>query len=201
MAIPFIERWRKPVSRLIALIAILLFIVSGSAWEGGWLEPVMFVLGSFLVAMGMLGRLWSAFYIGGYKTRKLITEGPYSMCRHPLYFFSFVAMMGIGLTTCTLAIPVLLGVFFAMYYPAVIRSERARLIQTHGDAYMEYANKVPAFWPKFGQLQEPESYTANPAIFRKEMGSALWFVVALGAIGSVLILKHHVHLDWIHGLW
>ncbi|GIS42766.1 MAG: hypothetical protein Ct9H90mP15_08060 [Candidatus Neomarinimicrobiota bacterium] len=29
-----------------------------------------------------------SLYVEGFKTKKLITEGPYSMVRNPLYFFT-----------------------------------------------------------------------------------------------------------------
>src|SRR6476660_1715925 len=39
--------------------------------------------GAFLGGTAL--RLWATGYVGGRKRRELVTEGPYSLCRNPLY--------------------------------------------------------------------------------------------------------------------
>ena len=50
----------------------------------------MSILGFVLVVFGSFGRIWASLYIEGNKTKNLITAGPFSMVRNPLYFFSLI---------------------------------------------------------------------------------------------------------------
>ena len=52
------------------------------------------VIGFVLVTLGGFGRLWASLYVEGFKTKTLITEGPYSMVRNPLYFFTIIIILG-----------------------------------------------------------------------------------------------------------
>jgi len=120
-----IEKQRILMTRLLAGILCCIILFSNSAWEtqAPLLSSLIFLAGLVLVAIATLGRLWCTLYIGGYKTRQLITVGPYSVSRHPLYFFSLMGGVGVGFASETLSIPAAIAVAFALYYPFVIRSE------------------------------------------------------------------------------
>jgi protein-S-isoprenylcysteine O-methyltransferase Ste14 len=188
MAIPIIEKLRIPLSRLLVIVLIIFIMCSDSKWEGTILSVILFASGCFLVAIASLGRLWCSLYIAGYKTDALITDGPYSICRHPLYFFSFLGSIGVGLATETLLIPFIIFLTFAIYYPYCIRSEDTDLLQRHGDAYRIYKDATPAFFPQLSLLREPETYTAYTRIFRKHMFDALWFMWLVGIIEIIEVL-------------
>ena len=49
-----------------------------------------------MIFLGIVGRLWSTLYIGGRKSAEVVTGGPYSMTRNPLYVFSTLAAAGVG---------------------------------------------------------------------------------------------------------
>lgn len=49
-----------------------------------------------IVACVLIG-FWSILYIGGRKNQMIMQDGPYSMCRHPLYLFSTIGVFGFGL--------------------------------------------------------------------------------------------------------
>jgi hypothetical protein len=115
-------------------------------------------------------------YIAGYKDHVLVTTGPYSMVRHPLYFFSLIGGVGVGLTTETLLIPGMVLLAFALYYPAVIRSEDRRLLRLYGESFQSYFRQTPSFFPRPSLLKEPDSYTVIPKTYRKHMIYTLWFV-------------------------
>jgi hypothetical protein len=133
--------------------------------------------------------MWCSLYIAGYKDNTLITQGPYSMTRNPLYFFSFLGLLGIGLSTKTLTFPLLFLIFFALGYPGVIAAEEEKLRRLFGEAYESYARRAPAFFPKISLLEEPERYSVNPKIYRKHMLSAIWFVWIVGLLEVIETLK------------
>ncbi|MBN1615407.1 MAG: isoprenylcysteine carboxylmethyltransferase family protein [Deltaproteobacteria bacterium] len=180
MAIPTIEKFRIPLSRLFAIALLSLILLSDSKWEGTIVTVILFASGCFLVAIASLGRLWCNLYIGGYKTEAVITEGPYSMCRHPLYFFSFLGAIGVALATETMLIPLAVFLGFAIYYPYTMRSEEADLLKRYHDAYAVYRDSTPAFFPKPSLLREPVNYTVYTRVFRKHIFDALWFIWLVG---------------------
>jgi protein-S-isoprenylcysteine O-methyltransferase Ste14 len=165
-----------------ALVALL--VLSGGRLETSHeiLCAVLFLIGCFLVGIASLGRLWCSLYIAGHKTKDLVTEGPYSICRNPLYFFSMLGGIGVGFASETVTIPAIILIAFALYYPYVIRFEEKKLREVHGQNYETYFQKVPQFWPKWSLLTEPQEYSVNPRTFRKHIFSALWFVWIVGIL-------------------
>lgn len=59
------------------------------------LEP-MEVAGLVLRFTAILGWLWNILYIGYQKNSRLITDGPHSISRNPLYLFSLIGVTGIA---------------------------------------------------------------------------------------------------------
>ena len=178
----FIERYRTKLAQLLAVIFILTFAFSNNALE--WTYPavpgVMMLIGCALVGVATVGRLWCALYIAGYKTDKLITSGPYSMCRNPLYFFSLLGGIGVGLCTEYLVLAAVIVVAFAAIYPITIKREEERLLSIYGDEYRAYIERVPRFIPNPRLLHEPGQYVVNAKIFRREVCDALCFAAAVG---------------------
>lgn len=184
-------RQRILVSRLVIWPLAVAVILATSRWEERVVfEGFLFLTGCMLVAVATIGRLWCSLYICGYKTKQLVTSGPYSLCRNPLYFFSAIGAVGVGFATETLTIPLLLALMFTLFYPTVIRAEEAKLENLHGEAYNAYLSGVPRFWPRSAGLYEPEEYLVAPAKFRHAMIDALWFVWLVGIIELAEALRN-----------
>lgn len=194
------EEWRLPVSRLLSFTAVVFLLLSTSRWDnaGSGISMVLFPLGMFLVAIGTLGRMWCSLYIAGYKDQVLITQGPYSMTRNPLYFFSTFGALGVGFCTETFTFPAVLLAGMILYYPLVVRKEERRLRERFGNDFDEYARRVPAFFPDFRLFSEPESYVVKPIVYRRHMLSALWFIWIVGLIELAEGLKE---IGWIPTFW
>lgn len=184
-------RHRIGMSRALVVILIAILLFNGSYWDhnGLILGDVAAVLGLALVSVASVGRLWCNLYIVGYKNRELLTTGPYSMSRNPLYFFSSLGAVGIGLVSESLLITGLIALLFSVVYPRVIRAEERYLVGVHGAAFEEYAKRVPRFWPRWSLLQEPEQWTVYPREFRNHLSDVLWFVWA----AAVLLLIGSLH--------
>lgn len=179
-----VEKLRIRISQIFAGLLVVLICVSSSLWEdkAPLATMVLFLFGAVLVGIASLGRLWCSFYIAGYKTDHLVTQGPYSMCRNPLYFFSLLGSLGVGLASETLLIPLIILIAFVAYYPLVIKSEEAELIRLHKSEFETYLKEVPRFFPKISLLREPEEYIAKPIVFRRHMFNALWFIWLIGIL-------------------
>ena len=178
------EKLRAFISRIFAVMLIVLICISSSQWDekAPIISTILFFCGIVLVGIASMGRLWCSVYIGGYKTGTLITQGPYSMCRNPLYFFSLLGALGVGFATGTFLFPLLILIAFVFYYPFVIKSEEDQMMNLHRDEFEIYVRNVPRFFPKLSLLREPDEYLVKPRVFKEHIFSALWFVWFPGII-------------------
>jgi len=195
-----IQKYRVPLSIAFASVLLIFLLLSRSAWEKQ--EPivagVLFLAGVILVGIATLGRVWCSLYIAGHKTKHLVTEGPYSISRNPLYFLSLVGCIGVGLCSETILIPVILLIAFVLYYPGVMSREEARLREVHGEAFEQYIAATPRFFPSISRFREPESYVVNPRLYRREVFRALWFV---WLVGLLEIIEQAHELGYLPSLW
>ncbi|SEQ74441.1 Protein-S-isoprenylcysteine O-methyltransferase Ste14 [Solimonas aquatica] len=184
-------RYRIGMSRVLVLLLIVVLLFNGSYWDqNNWIVgDIAAVIGLTLISIASVGRLWCNLYIVGYKNRELLSTGPYSMSRNPLYFFSAVGAVGIGLVSESLLLTGLIATLFAIVYPRVIRAEETHLRKVHGASFDAYAARVPRFWPRWSALQEPEQWTVYPREFRNHLSDVLWFVWA----AAMLLLIGSLH--------
>ena len=185
-----VEKIRIALSRVFVLALLLIILLSSSATDQRWplFGETLFFMGVVLAAVASMGRLWCAVYIAGYKTDTLVMQGPYSMSRNPLYFFSLIGAMGVALATETMIFPVLVLFAFAAYYPFVIKSEESVLLKQHGKAFTNYLKTVPRFFPKMSALMEPDTYVVRPKVIKRHILDALWFVWLLGFLQMIEML-------------
>lgn len=176
------ERLRTFVTLIFGLVLGGVLLFGETKWESSPLvEESLMLIACIMASIGAFGRIWCSLYIAGYKNNVLVTEGPYSMTRNPLYFFSFIGGVGVGCATETFSIPLLIAIMFALYYPGIISKEQKRLEELFGEPYREYCRNVPAFFPSLRKLKsEPSSYTVNPKIFTHNILDALWFIWFIG---------------------
>jgi protein-S-isoprenylcysteine O-methyltransferase Ste14 len=172
-----IARLRVVVSRIFAVIIILLVIFTASSFKEGGLGDILFeTFGLFLLTVCSIGRLWALLYISGHKTHAVIADGPYSIVRHPLYLFSFIGAIGIGLASENLIVIAALIIFYLSYYPLTIISEEMTLAKKFGQTYLDYMQCTPRFLPKLSLYKSPPQVTVNTDIFLKNLASGMWFI-------------------------
>jgi hypothetical protein len=148
----------------------------------------MVAAGIILVGSAIVGRLWCAQYIAGHKTELLITDGPYSVCRNPLYFFSLVGGTGVGLCTESVILAIIVPAVFVAIYPVTILNEERILREAHGKTFDDYVSMVPRFLPKWSLFCEPAKYEVNTKVFRREMIDTLYFAYIVGLFEMIKVL-------------
>lgn len=155
IAAPANQRLRITLLRasFICLLPLLVFAAPQSVGQV-WF-PALQMLGLFLIIAAVLGRFWSILYIGRHKNHNVIRQGPYSLCRHPLYFFSVLGVTGFGLLLGSVLLALVLGTLTLGILYATARREEAYLRRAFGPAYDAYAADTPAILP-------------NPRLFRTE---------------------------------
>ena len=197
------EHQRTGLSKLVAALAFILVALTQSHWE---LEhenvaSFLFSTGLGLAGIGATGRIWGSFFISGRKDGELVTEGPYSISRNPLYVFSCIGLVGVGLSTETLTYPLLFLVIFGLYYPGIMAREERRLEELFGESFRQYRQRVPRFWPNRGLYSEPASWSSNPRLFRRHILSDIWFVWIAAIIELVEGLRNVGWLPHLLTLW
>jgi protein-S-isoprenylcysteine O-methyltransferase Ste14 len=140
--------------------------------------------GFVLVALSVLWRLWTTLFIAGRKDQELVRDGPFALCRHPLYLGSIVGAAGIGLTSLSLVLTIALPLAIGAIAMLAARREDALLLAEHGNAWREYADSVPAFRPGGRVRRTTETVTVPVRIYRKAFLDAatflgLWLLVLL----------------------
>lgn len=150
-----------------------------------YLQDLFNIIGIFLLFIGILGRLYATLYIGGMKNsgsdgNSFISDGIYSVCRNPLYFFSFVGLLGILFLKGQLILVILGAVLFLLIYRFTILGEEKFLSDKFGDSYKEFLKNTPRFFPDFSRFKYSERLEIRPFFLHKEVKRAfVWLFVAL----------------------
>lgn len=181
-----LEKYRLPLSKFFVGLILVLMLFTASRWQlTDTTEWVLDSIALLLLLIACLGRVWCIMYIGGQKNTSVVSAGPYSMVRNPLYVFSFVGALGLVLMTHSIVIAALLLVFFVGIYPFVVAKEEANLQQLFGSDYDDYCARTPRFFPS------PKLYTTEskvPADIRR-MEMSLFdsgcFVLAFIALSGI----------------
>jgi protein-S-isoprenylcysteine O-methyltransferase Ste14 len=97
-------------------------------------------------ALRLLGKQWS-FAARLVTEHLLITEGPYRIVRHPIYTGMLGMLIAAGLAASYWVAFIVALVVFLLGTSIRIRSEERLLREAFGQAYEEYAEKVPAIIP------------------------------------------------------
>lgn len=139
--------------RLGFLVMIPVLLVVRPVWGNGQVPGLMDLAGILLIVSGVLGRFWAILYVGGRKDMTVVQDGPYAMCRHPLYLFSTIATAGLGLMLGSVLLALVLagGAFFILSRTAA--HEEIMLRKLYGSAYDEYAARTPRILPAIGQFR------------------------------------------------
>jgi len=162
------------------VIGVLLLVVFGapSVSAPGWVTELFEMLGYFLLAGAALWRIWCALFIAGSKNGELAASGPYSVVRNPLYLGNFAGTVGFGFAVEQPYLAALFGLAFALFYPAVVAREEARLGDIFGERYREYCARVPRWLPDWSLYQEPAVVAVSPRHMRGAIFDAMWFLWA-----------------------
>jgi len=94
-------------------VLLAAFAVVALCGETSWppaVHEAMRWLGAALIFVCVSGRTWCTLYIGGRKNHELVTAGPYSVCRNPLYVFSIIGAIGIGAQLGAVLVAILVGI-------------------------------------------------------------------------------------------
>jgi protein-S-isoprenylcysteine O-methyltransferase Ste14 len=182
---------RIQISGALALGTVLAMVILPATWPHG--TPVhqgLRAVASVLIGLAALGRLYATAFLGGFKNQKLVTEGPFSVTRNPLYFFSFVGVCGIALATAQIIIILLVPPLFWVLIHRLMQREEGFLREKFGEAYQVYCAQTPRFLPRFSLYQAPETMPMCPQYLRNALKDAVWWFTALPLLDLLVSVFH-----------
>lgn len=163
------------------LLLVAATAVAGRVAISPPVDTVLGFLALLLVVLGALGRIWASVFIAGRKDAELVTAGPYARCRHPLYLFSFVGGLGIGIATRSVVLSLVTLAVLAMLHAHAAWKEERSLAARHGAAFAEYCARVPRWWPRWAS-STPQILQISPAVLWKAFVDASAFLLLYGLI-------------------
>jgi len=181
-----LEKYRLPLSKAYVAVVLLLMVFTASRWQLS--ATSVWVIDSIalvLLLVACLGRVWCIMYIGGQKNNSVVTAGPYSMVRNPLYVFSFIGAVGLVLMTHSIVIAALLLIFYIGIYPFVVAKEESNLHALFGDSYQEYCDKTPRFVPSLKLYSTQSKVPADTTRMEKSLFDSGCFVLAFIALSGI----------------
>jgi protein-S-isoprenylcysteine O-methyltransferase Ste14 len=176
----FFIRWRVRLGYPLAVVVL-------------WLScptPRSIFAGGLVGVLGLLIRAFAAGYL--HKHEVLTVAGPYAYTRNPLYLGSAILALGTGIATRSWFSAAILLIYFATFYPMVVRREERELHTRHGPSFEEYAREVPMFFPRLrpGRLSKELTASFSFEQYKKnrEWRAAVGFLLILGALLAIVYL-------------
>lgn len=139
-------------------------------------------------------RVWATIFVGGRKDRELQTDGPYSICRNPLYVGSLFFALSLACFLGSISFLVVFAAAFGFYNFWVVRAEEFYLEQRFGEDYRNYCRRTPRFWPRWSNFNSSQFVRVDLRMLRKEAGR-LWRA-ALAPIALEIIMHLRATADW-----
>lgn len=173
------KKYLKEPWRLRVHIAYLLMILI--AVDATPLYPY-FAVGTAMIVVGILIRAWASGIVK--KDEELAVEGPYSLCRNPLYVGNFLIGYGMCVLNTQWWSFAVLTAYFLLIYPFTIRKETRKLSNFFGDEFETYRREVPLFFPRLTPYEtiggwSPRQYFVDNKDFLNESAVVIcWAIVA-----------------------
>jgi protein-S-isoprenylcysteine O-methyltransferase Ste14 len=191
MVISDVQLVRKFVLGVAVLIAILMCALTDSvAADGGPTHEMIEWSGIVAIVVCILGRTWCTLYIGGRKIGHFITEGPYSVSRNPLYFFSILGATGAGAQLGSIVAGVIAGALAWMVFYVVVLQEERLLAELYGASYAAYLATVPRFLPNPRLWRDVPMLTVIPPRILQTFADAMFLLLSVPIAEGFEILQN-----------
>ena len=147
-------------------------------------------IGLFLTLIGELLRIWTVGYAGGSTrattlgaARDLVTTGPYSRMRNPLYLGNLLISISICIIANVLWLTPILVIGYLIQYLPIIAVEEAYLLESCGSVYETYKEHVPRFLPQFRSYQSPSAHDFSlTRAFKSEKRTLTAIIVVIAVL-------------------
>jgi protein-S-isoprenylcysteine O-methyltransferase Ste14 len=174
-------------------------------WLGFCLAVSFFGLAIRCATVGFVPARTSGRATRAQKVDALNTSGLYSLVRNPLYLGNFVIIFGIAMSPMVWWLVVVVVLTYWLYIERITAAEEAYLAQKFGAEYAGWAERTPAFLPRFGNWRPPELPFSTRTVLRREYNGFFAIVAVYFAIelASSLAFRGDSLSNWLseHGEW
>ena len=144
-------------------IPALMWLVSGRPWLYVPDSVVQCVIAALLAVCGLVLSIYSIVYMRivgkgnpfdayGHevapRTKHLMTEGPYRLCRNPMLVGIYIYDVGV-LVWLWSTLPLLIFLVEVILLTLQVDSEEKRLEKDFGQEYLDYKKRVGRYFPKY----------------------------------------------------
>jgi protein-S-isoprenylcysteine O-methyltransferase Ste14 len=197
-----VQKWaarsRSWISILLLTPALVGALLS-APWffAGSWGNCFFDMVGWLLFFSGATMRWWSTLYIGGRKTTSLVIDGPYSICRNPIYVGTLLMTAAVAAFLQSLTFLLCLALAMFIYLSTTVPVEERRLRERYGRQFDEYCVRVPRFIPNFRQFNSPNAIEINIGGLASEGYRALrwiWLPILCEVVTQLRVQPNWPHL-------
>jgi len=175
-----VQSIRKGVLLAFIVAGIAFVLVGDSRWpSGSFLHEGIEYLGLALIVLCICGRMICTIYIGGRKIESLVTDGPYSIVRNPLYTLSIIGAVGAGAQLGSFVLAFATGAVAALVFLLVVLKEEQLLASRFGGTYDDYRARVPRLLPDFSLWRDIDKVEVNPRLVRTTALDASIFLLSI----------------------
>lgn len=175
------------------LIALVGLCVTDSIWreKAPFFYEAIEQIGVLLILLCICGRTWSTLYIGARKKSELVTIGPYSVVRNPLYVFTLIGAFGIGAQFASLTAAFAMTLAAAVVFRSVVAREEAFLAAAFPAPWQAYAGRVARFMPRPSLWRDTDALTIKPSLVVRTFFDACLFAIAIPAAELIETAQAH----------
>jgi len=170
-------RYHEQSRQWFAVIFVLIVSLFGSY------NPLLFIIGGAIAAVGAAVRMWASGYV--MKNKELATNGPYAYVRHPLYVGNILLLVGFSIASTQWWSFVLMIALLWFYYPPTISYEDNKLRDLFGAEWEEWSKNIHALIPTFGAKAGSMKSTWS---FKKSLMQNAEPVIVVYLIGCMYLL-------------
>jgi protein-S-isoprenylcysteine O-methyltransferase Ste14 len=140
----------RGIAGIVAGVPVLAAVLLTRRWlpSPGWPALAVDVAGWLLLIAGIYLRLASIVFVGGRKGKSLVTDGPYSSCRNPLYLASLTIATSAALLLHSLTMFAAIALAGFFYVAFVIPAEERQLSAAFPEEWKAYVAAVPRLIPR-----------------------------------------------------
>ncbi len=187
----FVPLLLVPLAILAALQADTTGVHLGRSLNNGWeILCLLIVLGGLAIRALAVG--FSPGAHGRAADSELPSRGIYSIVRYPLFLGTYISLLGVSLLPGAIWFVLVMSALFFIWYGRLVQQTETALAQRFGDAYRQWAARIPMFVPNPMLWRRPGGSFSLSRVLQRERND-FYFLVA-GFVGLELacdILGEH----------
>lgn len=144
----------------VGYLLIIIFTVTAQP------DRLFFWLGTIGVTSGILIRAWASGIVK--KDEELATDGPYSLCRNPLYVGNILIGYSFTCFNGQLWSVAVLTIYLLIFYPMTISREEKKLNEFFGEQFTKYKHEVPLLLPRLTPYSSLKGWSLQQYFFENK---------------------------------